>query len=116
VQVAGELERRGADVDHHGLAVLDHRGRRRADPVLGLEALDLDLGERLLAGDADGAAADALELAVAGQRLQVPAHGHLGHAEARGQVRHVGLTAADGAEDLLAALGGKQAGHGCSVL
>src|SRR5205823_2434590 len=55
-------------------------------------------------------AVHALELAVAGERAEIAAHGHLRHAEALGQVGHVRRAAADGPEDLLAALGGEQ-GH-----
>ena len=55
-----------------------------------------------------GAAVDALELAVARQRVQIAAHGHLRHAEALGQVGDVRGAAADGAKDLLAALCGQE--------
>ena len=56
------------------------------------------------------AAVDALELAVARQRAEVAAHGHLRHAEALGEIGDVRGPAADGAQDLLASLGGKK-GH-----
>ena len=56
-QVAGQLQRRGADVDHHRHPVLDHRGRDGADAVLDVEALDLDQRERLLDARVDGAPA-----------------------------------------------------------
>ena len=55
-----------------------------------------------------GAAVDALELAVARQRVQIAAHGHLRHAEALGQVGHVRGAAAHGAQDLLTALCGQE--------
>ena len=54
---------------------------------------------------------DALELAVAGERVKVAADGHLGDVEARGEVGDVGGPTADGLQDLLPALCGKQ-GHG----
>ncbi len=108
VQVARQLQRRGADVDHHRLAVLDQRGRGGAEAVLDVQALDLDLAEARLVPGVDRAAVDALELAVAGERGQIAPHGHLRHAEALGEVGHVGAPPADGAQDLLTALGGKQ--------
>ena len=82
----------------------------RAEAVLDVEALDLDLREAGLGAGVDRAAVHALELAVARQRAEVAPDRHLRHAEALGQVGHVRGPAADGAQDLLAALGGKK-GH-----
>ena len=104
VQVARHLQRRRADVDHHRLAVLDERRGGGPEAVLDVEALHLDLREARLARGVHGAAVDALELAVARQRVQIAADGHLRHAEALRQVGDVRLAAADGAKDLSAAL------------
>ena len=43
VELARELQRRRADVDHHRLPVRDERGGGAADPLLLREALDRDL-------------------------------------------------------------------------
>ena len=77
-------------------------------PVLDVEALDLDLLEARLDAGLDRAAVHPLELAVAGERAEVAPDGHLRHAEALGEVGHVRGPRAHGAEDLLAALGGKK--------
>ena len=104
-QVARELERGGADVDHQRLAVGDERGGGAADAVLLGEALDGDLLERRLLALADGAAVDALQPALERELREVAAHGHLRDVEALRQLDHAGgLSAADGVEDQLSAL------------
>ena len=87
----------------------DHRGGGRAEAVLDVEALDLDLREARLGG-IDRAAVHPFELAVARQRAEVAPHRHLRHAEALGQVGHVRRPTAHRAQDLLPSLGGKK-GH-----
>ena len=87
-QVARELERRRADVDHHRLAVGDERRGGAADPVLLGEALDRDLRERRLLALAHGAAVHALEPALAREAREVAAHGHLRDAEALRELDH----------------------------
>ncbi len=121
VQVAGRLQRRRADVDHHRLTVLDERRGGRADAVLGVEPDDDDLVERLLAADLDGAAADALDVALAGERVEVAPHRHLRDAEAARQVGDVHRAGADGPQHLLAPLGGDRVAltrdaHCCSLV
>ena len=83
----------------------------RAEAVLDVEALDLDLREARLGAGVDRAAVDAFELAVARQRAEVAPDRHLRHAEALGQVGDVRGPVADGAQDLLASLSGKKGHH-----
>ena len=88
VQVARELERRRADVDHHRLAVGDERRGGAADPVLLGEALDRDLRERRLLALAHRAAVHALEPALERELREVAAHGHLRDVEALRELDH----------------------------
>ena len=80
-------------------------GRRRADAVLRLEALDRRLGERALGAGVDRAAAHPLDLPLAGERAQVAADRHLRDPEAPGQLGHVRRARAHRAQDRLPALG-----------
>ncbi len=66
------------------------QGRRgRAEAVLDVEALDLDLREARFDAGLHRAAVHALELAVARERAEVAPDRHLRHAEVLGQIRDV---------------------------
>jgi hypothetical protein len=110
--VTGDLQRRGADVEHDRVTLVHERRGGGADPVLGAESLDDDLRERGLRGDAHGAAVHALELSVSLQVPQVAADRHLGDAEGDGELADVGGALPDGLQDLLPSLGGE---HGAAA-
>ena len=109
VQVAGHLQRRGADVDHHRLAVLDQRGGRRAEAVLDVEALDLDLREARLAcrrRTAPPWTRSSLPSRASALRSRRTVISDTPKLSARSET--CAGPAADGAQDLLAALSGKK--------
>ena len=87
------------------LAVGDQRRGRRADPVLGGEALDRRLLEGRLRAGEQRAAVHALQLAGAGELAEVAADGHLRHAELLREVAHMARAGADEAQHRLAPLG-----------